>query len=136
MNWKQPNIFYTTYCSRKKTARTEPAFRLYTGQHVQDICNLATLHNVGFLILSWKHGLIDGDKRLQPYDCLLTESMVAWLVLRVRNTLRSLKVTKLIYFTESTDIDKRLHPYLTVITTACKQENIPLEVEEYKTYRI
>lgn len=59
-------------CSASKLNRPAPAHQLYTSPLFRKSVGYATTYCDGWLILSAKHGLVEPDTILEPYDQRLT----------------------------------------------------------------
>ena len=70
-------------CSKSKLDHQRPAYCLYTGdlfkkqmQYADDILQPANQYNSKVMILSAKHGLLELDKVIKPYDLSLNDLFI------------------------------------------------------------
>ncbi|MBY9004314.1 MAG: hypothetical protein KGD73_10110 [Candidatus Lokiarchaeota archaeon] len=64
-------IVIITGCSIKKQAKKAPAHKLYQGVVFKKVKDLAKLHDLDFMILSAKYGLIQSTEIIEPYDLVI-----------------------------------------------------------------
>jgi hypothetical protein len=60
--------FIAVGCSKTKRSRPSKARDLYTSSRFQTSVDIAELYEADYAILSGKHGLVEPDKTLYPYD--------------------------------------------------------------------
>ena len=64
-------IVIITGCSVKKLAKKAPARELYQGVVFKKVKDLAELRGLDFMILSAKHGILNGTEIIGPYDVVI-----------------------------------------------------------------
>ena len=65
---------YLIACSARKLPQAAPAADLYTGQAFKLASQLARLRSTRWAILSAKHGLVEPDAVIEPYDLALRDA--------------------------------------------------------------
>ena len=65
---------YLIACSARKLPQAAPAADLYTGQAFKLASKLARLRSTRWAILSAKHGLVEPDAVIEPYDLALRDA--------------------------------------------------------------
>lgn len=72
-----PELVYVVPCGAAKLDHRAPARELYTGSHFQRTLRIveaaARRDGAAVRILSAKHGLVDPDRELEPYDVLVAD---------------------------------------------------------------
>ena len=112
-------------CSRVKSTKTGfmPAQERYAGTHIAKVREEAERRHARFYILSGKHGLIMGKKRIENYDYLLTSEGIDELVPKIVGPLRASRATEVHFFTK---MKESWEPYLAAMERAVKVVSVRL----------
>jgi hypothetical protein len=114
-----------TYCSAQKDLSTQllPAVRRYLSERI------SRLHQAGpMLILSGEFGLISAEEPIPWYDHLLLTDEVDPMVAQVVAQLRQHHVSGISFHTADPEHVPAVRPYVTLITRACAQADVPLSL--------
>ena len=84
-------LILATACGAKKESSRLPAWRLYRSSRIRHLKKVTEAYGVPIYILSAKHGLINSDTVIDPYDEVLTEEKFEALKPVVLSQLRELK---------------------------------------------
>ena len=133
MTTKKQNsaVGYATYCSKEKSSDSElcPAIERYKSERIQNVAKRAKKAEVELYILSGKFGLIRASQSIPDYDHLLVNDEVPDLVRMVKAQLSFYQLSRIVFYTYSTEQDPKVAAYQECIKQACKVVEVELVIE-------
>ena len=122
-------IFCTNCSASKDPAKGPiPAFKRYISSRIAHVHEMAQNAEAGFCILSGEFGLVDWDQPLPWYDHLLLAEEVGQLAQQVAEQISQKGITRVDYYTISSQADPRVVPYLNTMEEARRLAEIELDV--------
>lgn len=89
---KFENVVLITACGRRKLNYPERAYRLYNSTRIRYLYSKSRKIGVPFYILSAKHGLVESETIIEPYDEVMTLDKCSQLVDSIRKVVSRFNV--------------------------------------------
>jgi hypothetical protein len=120
----------STYCSGPKRDDDGmlPAYERYRSQRIRTLAMRASWDRRPFFILSGEYGLITANTLIPWYDHLLLAEEVDALVPEVVQQLELCRIDSMEYHTGPVASEPLVKPYFDLMSSACAQVDVKLEI--------
>ena len=119
----RPRILVVTACGARKQSEPKPAWQLYKSPRIRAVYNRRNGHDM--CILSTKHGLVDAEKVIEPYEETLTKDKAEELIPQMVEKIKGYDYV--VYYRGGAGKD-----YLNCMREACKRARKTLVSFGYK----